>query len=85
VGDQLPKSLRQAAEAAARGTALPVAARRYKELKAALNHFGYVPREDVRAVMNFASKNKDIITRMILKGGLDVIRMFDKTLDARKG
>ncbi len=77
------ESLRAAAEAAAKGISIKTAAKRNKALKEAIDHFGFVPREHVRAMLNFGSRNKKTLEAMIRKGGYDVARMFDKTLDPR--
>ncbi len=68
------KSMRQAAEAVGKGIPLPEYAKKHKELKIALEHFGYVNPKTVRDEINLYNKSELILNTLVRNNGMDILK-----------
>ncbi len=77
------KALRDAADAIGEGITLEEKAKKSKELAEGLKKFGYVKGYKVKALLNVFDENRALFDATVRKGGLDALRLFDKSFDAR--
>ena len=68
------KSLRQAAEAIAEGVSVLEYAKNHKELKQALEYFGYVNPDKIKEELDFVMKNEDVLNKMVREGGIKLLK-----------
>ncbi|NPA38258.1 MAG: ribulose-bisphosphate carboxylase large subunit [Candidatus Nanohaloarchaeota archaeon] len=67
------KSMRQAVEAVARNIALDVAAKQAKELKQALEYFGYIRKEEVERKIKEIKESSSLLEEMVYDKGLNFL------------
>jgi ribosomal protein S8 len=78
------KALRAASDAIGEGITLEEKAKSSKELAEVLKKFGYIKGYKVKTMLNIFDENRALFDSTVRKQGLDALRLFDKSFDARE-
>ncbi len=77
------KAMRAMVEGLAEGLSAEQIAKKHKEVKEAFKKFGRIPRERVRATLQFFDENEDVLNRMVLKLGIDAMWELERGIEPR--
>ncbi|WP_455392852.1 ribulose-1,5-bisphosphate carboxylase/oxygenase large subunit [[Eubacterium] cellulosolvens] len=72
------KSVKDAVEGAMRGKTSPAVEKKSKELKQALDTWGYTDPVSVRMKLRTIDKNQNLLTDLLMKGGYNAAALLDK-------